>query len=94
MTTSKPIRPMFSGLSEEQWKSTVNHIEYLFDTNDEYFLTYEKTVNFIDDLECWSLITPNDRDTLRKYAMDLRIEGVEILTSRNRMSFSRIGGAK
>lgn len=94
MTTSKPIRPMFSGLSEEQWKSTVDHIEYLFDVKETYALTYEKTVNFIDDLECWSLITPNDRDTLRKYAQDLRNEGVERLISRNRMSFSRIGGAK
>ena len=94
MKTSKPIRPMFSGLSEEQWKTTIDHIEYLFDTDDSYFLIYERTVKFIDDLECWSLITPNDRDTLRKYAMDLRIEGVEVLTSRYRMSFPRIGGVK
>ena len=80
MKTRKPMRPLFCNLSETQWKSVVDHMEYIYDS------LYENTIcdddaeikDFISNLESWSLINPNDRDILWNYAMDLKIEALNL----------------
>ena len=94
MKTVKPTRPMWCGLSETQWKSVVDHMEYIYDS------LYENTIpdddaeikNFISSLESWSVISPNDRDTLWNYATDLKIEALNLWKQHEEDLLKRKGG--
>lgn len=94
MKTKKPVRPMWACLNEEQWRSVVDHMEYIYDS------LYENTIyddhveitNFISNLESWSLISPNERDTLKNYAHDLKLEALEIWKRHEEDILKRTGG--
>lgn len=96
MKTVKPARPMWCGLSETQWKCVVYHMEYIYDG----FTPYENSIheddaeikNFISNLESWSLISPNDRDTLWNYATDLKIEALNLWKQHEEFLLKRTGG--
>lgn len=94
MKTVKPTRPMWCNLSETQWKSVVDYMEYIYDS------LFENTIHdddaeikdFIRNLEIWSLITPNDRDTLWTYATDLKIEALNLWKQHEEDLLKRTGG--
>lgn len=94
MKTVKPARPMWCNLSETQWKSVVDHMEFIYDS------LYENTINdddaeikdFIINLANWSLITPNDKNTLLVYARELKIEALILWEQHEEDLLKRTGG--
>ena len=94
MKTRKPERPEWCDLSVDQWETIVNHAEYIFDSiyTNTIHDDCEECLNFIDELEHWSMISPNDRDVLWSYIMDLKIEALELWHQHEEMVLKLTGG--
>ena len=94
MKTRKPARPEWCSLNADQWEKIVDHAEYIFDSiyTNTIYDDYQEVLNFIDNLECWSMISPNDRDTLRAYAFDLKQEALGLWHHHEEMILKLTGG--
>lgn len=94
MKTVKPPRPMWCSLSETQWKSVVDHMEFIYDSLFENTISDDdaEIKDFIINLANWSLITPNDKATLLAYARELKIEALILWKQHEEDLLKRTGG--